>query len=295
MVDVRLVPLSAADLAAWRDQSEAAGSPLPVPEPGDGYDAREVVVDDVAVGGVVLTTAPDGLLVRCSIRELQTTLSPDDGPRWAAVVAALEACARELGADTMVTSIAPDLVPPFRDAGFGATMTTHGKELEPDSPLELQEDQRVAVRPMTPAERTAFVTEAQVFLRSGMDRAGVAGADATLAGLDGRLAALAEDPPPTDELLMVGTVDGTPVGRAWATLRRADDGTLDFLGNTLDLFPEHRGQGLTKSFLGALRRHVHEIGVRAVTLNVYGHDAGARRTFLDNGAGIGRVLLRKDL
>jgi len=40
---------------------------------------------------------------------------------------------------------------------------------------------------------------------------------------------------------------------------------------------------------------VREIGVRDVVLRVYAHDTGARRTFLDNGAGIDDVHLRKDL
>lgn len=295
MTAARLLPMSEGDLASWRAQRDASGEPLPAPGPGDSFTAVEVVVDDVAVGGAVLTVTDDGALRRCSVRELQTTLDVGDADRWAAVIAALEAHARASGADTLVTAIAPDMTAPFRAAGFLATMTTHGKRLDPRSAPELQEDRRVDVRPMTAEERTRFVVEARAFLREGMDRAGVAGADASLVGLDDRLAALAADPPPDAELLMVGTVAGVPVGRAWATLRRTDDGGLDFFGNTLDLFPEHRGQGLTKSFLGALRRHVHEIGVRDVHLNVYGHDAGARRTFVDHGAGIGRVLLRKDL
>jgi len=116
---------------------------------------------------------------------------------------------------------------------------------------------------------------------------------ARLGDLDARLAALVDDPPPL-ELLMTGTVDGVPVGRAWATLVEKN-GALDFLGNTIDLFPEHRGQRLTPSFLGALRRHVQEIGVRDVHLRVYGHDTAARRTFLGAGAGIEDVHLRKEL
>jgi hypothetical protein len=35
--------------------------------------------------------------------------------------------------------------------------------------------------------------------------------------------------------------------------------------------------------------------VRDVHLRVYGHDVGARRTFLENGAGVADVHLRKDL
>ena len=65
---------------------------------------------------------------------------------------------------------------------------------------------------------------------------------------------------------MTGLVDGEPVGRAWATLVTDDEGNVDFHGNTIDLFPQFRAQGLTRSFLGALRRHVREVGVRDVHL-----------------------------
>jgi GNAT superfamily N-acetyltransferase len=120
-----------------------------------------------------------------------------------------------------------------------------------------------------------------------------------MARMDAQLSRVLDDPPPADELLMTGTLGegGEPVGRAWATLVRPDgpEGPVDFLGNTLDLFEPFRGQGLTKSFLGALVRHVRELGVRDVHLRVYAHDAGARRTFLEHGAGIDDVHLRRDL
>ncbi|UMG93759.1 GNAT family N-acetyltransferase [Nocardioides sp. TF02-7] len=174
-------------------------------------------------------------------------------------------------------------------------MTTVGKRLDPDAAPELQDDRRVAVRPMVDEERRRFAADARDLLVAGMERAGVVDPGAIgLAGLDDRLAGLAADPPPAGELLMMGSVDDVVVGRAWATLVRREDG-LDFHGNTIELFPEHRGQGLTKSFLGALRPYVQELGVREVRLRVYGHDERARRTFLAEGAGVADVHLRKDL
>jgi GNAT superfamily N-acetyltransferase len=144
-------------------------------------------------------------------------------------------------------------------------------------------------------ERERFVADVAEQMRAGMARAGVLDADTSrLGALDARLARLVEDPPPADELLITGVVDGVPVGRAWATLVE-HDGALDFHGNAIDLLPEHRGQRLTPSFLGALRRYVHDLGVRDVHLRVYGHDVDARRTFLDQGAGVEDVHLRKDL
>jgi GNAT superfamily N-acetyltransferase len=282
--------MPAADLAGWRAARAEAGVPLPEPEAGR-HEALSLDVDGVTVGGALL----EHVEATCFVRVLQTTLPRDATGPWAAVVAAIEAHARTRGAVTLATAVPPELASVYGAAGFRATMTTVGKRLDPTGDLELQEDRRVAVRPMTGAERRRFVGEAREFLLAGMERAGVVDRESSrLAELEERLARLADAEPPAQELLMTGLVDGEPVGRAWATLVERDGG-LDFFGNTLDLFPEHRGQGLTKSFLGALRRYVDELGVRDVHLRVYGHDAGARQTFLDEGAGIADVHLRKDL
>ncbi|GAA1919017.1 hypothetical protein [Nocardioides hwasunensis] len=253
-----------------------------------------MTVDDVQVGGALLEHADDAGRQRCAVRVLQTTLPRDADAVWGLVISVLETFVRARGATLLTTAVAPELARVFGLAGFAATMTTVGKRLDPDSAPELQEDRRVAVRPMSADERERFVDDVRDQLRAGMARAGVADADSPqLGSLETRLRGLAVDPP-ADELLMVGTVEGTVVGRAWATLVERD-GALDFHGNTIDLLPEHRGQRLTPSFLGALRRHVHDLGVRDVHLRVYGHDAGARRTFLEQGAGIEDVHLRKDL
>jgi len=283
-----------AQLEEWR----AASAELPLPEPveGEEFEALSVVVDEVVAGGAVLTYDEQGGRSRASVRRLQTTVPHDAAEVWAALIAALEAHVRGRGVVTLVTAVPPALAGAFRVAGFKATMTTVTKRLDPDSAPELQEDQRVSVRPMDLDERRQFATEVTTFLRSGMERAGVlAGSGASLGELDERVARLGDETPPEGELLMMGLVDGEPVGRAWATLVTDDDGAIDFLGNTIDLFPQFRGQGLTRSFLGALRRHVREIGVRDVHLRVYAHDTGARRTFVDNGAGVDDVHLRKDL
>jgi len=286
--------MAEAQLEEWRAAS--AHAPLPEPVEGDGFEALTIVVDDVVAGGAVLTYDEQGGRSRASVRRLQSTLPHAAAEAWAAVLAALEGHVRARGVVTLVTSVPPDLAGAFRVAGFQATMTTVTKRLDPDSAPELQEDQRVSVRAMDADERRRFATEVTAFLRAGMERSGVlAGSGASLGELDERIARLGDETPPEGELLMMGLVDGEPVGRAWATLVTDEAGAVDFLGNTIDLFPEFRGQGLTRSFLGALRRHVQQIGVRDVHLRVYAHDAGARRTFVDNGAGIDDVHLRKDL
>ena len=283
-----------AELTQWR-AARAGGVPLPEPDAEGRLEAVTVQVDQVDVGGAVLQHIKDAGGARCLVRVLQTTLPHDAEGPWAAVVAAIENHARKRGATTLAAAVAPDLVSVFGRAGFQATMATIGKRLDPTGAAELQEDRRVDVRPMTDAERQRFALEVREQLYAGMARAGVVDRTGSrLDELENRIAELTADPPPEAELLMTGLVDGVPVGRAWATLV-VSDGDLDFFGNAIDLFPEYRGQGLTKSFLGALRRHVHELGVRDVHLRVYGHDQGARRTFLDNGAGIAEVQLRKDL
>lgn len=293
MSTARVAQMPEAELEAWRAARAEAGTPLP--EPSDHpQEAVVLTVDDVQVGGALLEYVDDAGRRRCAVRVLQTTLPRDADAAWEATIAALEGFVRARGVTTLTTAVAPDLARLFGAAGHQATMTSVGKRLDPASAPELQEDRRVSVRPMTPDERRTFVADVGDQLRAGMARAGVVDpGSARLGDLDARLAALVDDPPPL-ELLMTGTVDGVPVGRAWATLVEKD-GALDFLGNTIDLFPEHRGQRLTPSFLGALRRHVQEIGVRDVHLRVYGHDTAARRTFLGAGAGIEDVHLRKEL
>ena len=294
MSTARVDRMPQAELDAWRAARTAAGTPLPEASDGAPFAAVTLTIDGVQVGGALLDLREAHGGRRCMVRVLQTTLPGDAAEAWRAAIAALEAYARERRATTLTTAVAPHLASVFGAAGFRATMTTVGKTLDPASAPELQDDRRVEVRPMTDAERRRFVADVVDQLRSGMARAGVVESDSPqMDSLEARVAGLADDPPPT-ELLMTGTVAGVPVGRAWATLVETD-GALDFHGNTIDLFPEHRGQRLTPSFLGALRRHVNQLGVRDVHLRVYAHDTGARQTFLDAGAGIEDVHLRKDL
>ena len=296
MVTARVAPMPDEQLAQWRTAAADTVAPLPEPVDGDGYDPVVLVLDKVEVGGALLTYDEQGGRRRASVRRLHTTLAHDDRASWTPLLAALERHVRLRDVQTLVTAVPPSLAGAFREVGFQATMTTVSKRLDPGSATELQEDRRVAVRPMDRGERQVFAAEVMTFLRAGMERAGVlAGTGADLGELAERVARLADDPPPDGELLMTGLLDGTPVGRAWATLVTDEDGAVDFHGNTIDLLPEFRGQGLTRSFLGALRRHVREIGVRDVLLRVYAHDTGARRTFLDSGAGVDDVHLRKDL
>jgi hypothetical protein len=293
--NARVTAMSEARLEEWRASAAAAGQPLPAEIDDDGHDPVEVVLDDVVVGGAIITYDDEGGRRRAHVRRLETTLSHDDSESWPVLLRALEAHVRAREARVVVTAVPPSLAGVFGTAGYLATMTTVSKRMDPDSVHELQDDQRVTLRYMDAAERRRYAQDAVGLARAGMERAGVTGTDASLGDLADRIAAIAGDPVPEGELLLVGLLDGVPIGRLWATLVTTDDGHLDFLGNLVDLFPEFRGRRLTPSFLGALRRHLDTLGVRDVQGRLYAHDAAARRTVVEEGAGIADVHLRKEL
>lgn len=293
MISARVSPMPDDVLAAWREDRAAAGTPLPDPEPGDGYEALAVVLDDIEVGGTVLTYTDDAGHLRCSVRLLQTTIPDDAEQAWAAVVSALEAHVRPRGARSLVTAVPPRLAASFQAAGFGATMT--GVAIRhPEHERVLADDGRVAVRAMTDDERRTFAAEASGLMRDGMVSSGVlSGPEAPMDRLDDRIVRLADDPSP-DEVLLSAVVDDVQAGRFWATLVRGDDG-LDLLGNYIDLFPEFRGQGLTRSFMAAVEGWVVANGVRDIRGLLYGQAHDARETVLGMGGNLDEIHLRKDI
>lgn len=292
MSTVRLHPLADADLDAWRRARADAGVPLP--EEG-ALEALGVEVDGVRAGAALVEYVEDGD-IHGFVRVLETTLPPEAGAAWAGVIAALEDHARARRAAVLTTAVSPGLAAVFGAAGFLATMATVGKRLAetPFAP-ELQVDRRVALRPMTDDERRRLAVEGLEAMLPGLERAGVAvRGSARLGELEARLARLGEDPAPDDELLLTAVEGKEVVGRFWATLLRDGD-ALDVFGNLVELLPQHRGRGLTRSLLGAVRRHLHEFDVRDLHLRVLGHDTGAGRTFRTAGYAVADVHLRKDL
>jgi GNAT superfamily N-acetyltransferase len=281
-----------AELEEWRAARRDGPGALPEADDDSTLEAFVVLVDGVAVGGVLLSCTEDGGHRRCSVRDLETTLPSDATEEWAAVLTAVSEQARGTGAATVSTAVPPLMAPAFEAAGFEATVTTHAKRLD-DEP-RFQEDRRVDVRPMEPSERRSFARDLHDVLSSGLLQAGLLGPDTPLDLLDERIARLAADRPPEEEVLMTATVDGTPVGRVWGTLV-GRDGTTDFLGHVIELFPAYRGRRLTPSLLGAMSRHLRALGVREISLRLYGHDDRARRSFVGAGVEVADVHLRKDL
>lgn len=288
--------MPAADLTDWRAARAADGVPLP--EPDDELEAVLLELDGVTAGGALLRLSRQGDRLVCTVLVIQTTVPPDAVEHWEAVALTLAEHARERGAEAVVARVDPGLTTAFGRAGFRATMLEGGGALDPGARPDLQEDHSVSVRPMTPAERVRFVEQAGEVVRAGMARAGVADPGGPgVAEIDAQLAVLAADPPPRGELLLTAVVDGEAVGSAWATLVPRGD-AIDYHGRSMFLFPEHRGRGLSKSFLGALVRNAAELGVADVRFRLFGHDTPARTVFVPGhyeAEAVTDVYVRKDL
>lgn len=289
----RLLPMSDEAVAEWRAARATAGRGFPEPSEADRLDVLEIELDGVLVGGVALALTA-GEHPSVSIRVLETTLPDDATEHWLAVIGAIERQAQTVGARTVVTAVPARLASAFQQAGFGATMTGVGTPIDPGSDRLTPETDRVGLRPMDDEERRRFVREAREFVSVGMTRAGVLtdprGASGTV---ERRLATLADEPP-YDEILLVVTDEGSPVGRVWCT-RVVRDGAAAMVINTIDLAPEHRGQGLTPLVLSALETYAREHDLRDVSGRVYAQHTQLRGSLAGFGVGVGEVHLRKDL
>lgn len=283
------------ELADWRAARAGAGVPLEEPSADEEQEAVVVVVDDVEVGGALLAYSREGDRLLCALQVLQTTLARDADDVWTALAGTLEAHARARGVDSLTTAVAPELTAALGAAGFQATMIAVAKPFDTADYSGYAADARVTLRPMDAAERHRFVAETRELLYGGMDRAGVVSRSSTrLEKLEERLLPLLDDPPPEQELLLTALLDGEPIGQAWATLV-PHDGVVDFYGNTLHLFAEHRGKGLSAPFIAALSAYVDGLGVADIHARVYARDQWARKLFVSTTEGVRDVSVRKDL
>ncbi len=293
MPETRLLPMSDEAVAEWSAARATAGRSFPQPSEADRLQLLEIELDGVIVGGVALALTA-GEHPSVSIRVLETTLPDDAAAHWLAVIGAIERQAQSVGARTIVTAVPARLAGVFQQAGFEATMTGVGTGIDPGSDRLTPETDRVEVRPMDDEERRRFVQEASEFVSVGMARAGVLADPRGASGtVERRLAALADDPP-YDEILLAVTDEGDPVGRVWCT-RVVRDGSAAMVINTIDLAPEHRGQGLTPLVLSALETYAREHDLRDVSGRVYAQHTQLRGSLAGFGVGIEDVHLRKDL
>ena len=298
MARVRLDPMTPAALDAWRRERAVSG-PLPEESSAERQEALSILLDGKQVGRVLLAAAGSGGHPGWSVRAIDTSLHSDDTDEWAQVLTAIADHALAHGAAVVDTTVPRRLVPVFQAAGYRTTGTVHAKRLLLQA-AHFQDDRRVAVRPMDAAERARFAAEVRELLRAGVLRDGPAslpGGGVPLADRIDRLdkSETSDGSGPDGELLLTATVDGTAVGRVWATMVPDEDGSLDVVGHVLELFPEHRGRRLTPSLLGALARHVRSLGVRDVHLQVHGPDDRARATLERAGLDVADVHLRRDL
>ncbi|MBS43030.1 MAG: hypothetical protein CMH83_07730 [Nocardioides sp.] len=292
---VSLDPMPETELAAWATARSEAGDPLPTPGPTETHEALRAVIDGTVAGGVLLAHHAPGGHATTEVRQVHTPLPVTDTATWTALIAALEDHAQRRGTRTLVVAVPPALVAGLQDRGWTTTLARWAKRLDPAGATELQDDRRVALRPMTDDERARFAAEAGEVLRAGMLRAGVLVDEAAPVGaLEQRLAGLGAPECPVDEVLLTAEVDGVEVGRAWLSLVR-DGEAVDVHGQHMELYDAFRGQRLTPSLVGALRRVAHEHGARDVQIRVYGHARGAHATYRREGAHLDLVHLRREL
>lgn len=138
MTTARVRPLPEHDLVEWRAARAAAGVPLPEPSADGVHEALTVEVDGVDVGGALLAYAPEPGGVRCAVRVLQTTLPHASIGAWVAVASTLAEHARDRGAVTLTSAVAPTLTDAFGQAGFQATVITASEPFDVADPT-LQE------------------------------------------------------------------------------------------------------------------------------------------------------------
>lgn len=295
MTDARVRPMPRAELEAWGAARAQSGVSLPEPFHEDRHEAVTVEIDGVDVGGALLALSSEGGAERCVVLVLQTTVPYDASERWTAIASALGEYAASRGATTLAAAVAPALAGAFGRAGFQATMISASLGFGPDGWSGLVEDGRVSVREMDLAERRVFVDQVRAQMHAGMARAGVVDpASSRLGALEERFAALLHDPLPEQERTLAAIVDGRFAGGLWATVVPTESGTVGHV-HSLHLDEEHRGQGLSTSFLAALRTRADEMGVEEIHVRLYGYDQWARHFFLTEDATLEDVHLRKNL
>ena len=254
-----------------------------------------IAVGGVDSGAVRLTYSQQAEGCRATITKLQVDLPPQD-KGWTDVLGAIEGHAKSRGAVTVGISSSPDYVGAFHAAGFRTTMMAFSIP-STDVFQELPSDDRMAVRFMDKAERQQFIAEVGEVLDGGMQRAGVLAAETDREKLEAALTEMARDSSGTakdEHLLVVGELNGLPVGRLWAT-RIVEGEHVDLSFQTVDIFPEHRGRRLLPFFYSALIPLIREVGAQNCRFRLYGDDQRAQDFVLSRSARLLDVRLRKDI
>jgi ribosomal protein S18 acetylase RimI-like enzyme len=95
-------------------------------------------------------------------------------------------------------------------------------------------------------------------------------------------------------LLTAEAPDGTVAGQIWVAVRSGATQTEAWI-YAIEVRPEHRGRGYSRALLAAAERAAAGRGATAIGLNVFGHNAVARRLYETSGYEITAVQMSKPL
>lgn len=152
----------------------------------------------------------------------------------------------------------------------------------------------VALRPMTPAEYDAWVSDAIEQYAADHARVGSRPADAALQMARDEFAQLLPDGPDTVEHhLMVGLVDGEPVGTLWLKIPAAD-GAKGFV-YAVEIVAGKRGRGFGRGIMVAAEGYALQQGAVSLGLHVFGDNTVARALYESLGYETTNVNMAKRL
>lgn len=111
-----------------------------------------------------------------------------------------------------------------------------------------------------------------------------------------QLAALLPDGPVTPGHHLWSVVhDGDPVAHVWLHVRPSGPAGLEAYLVDIEVLPHARGRGLGRATMLAVEDAARSLGARRIRLNVFGHNAVARRLYDDLGYRVTATLLVKRL
>lgn len=103
-----------------------------------------------------------------------------------------------------------------------------------------------------------------------------------------------------DVTVLVAELSGTVVGEARFEVRKSPESGLLRTNTTLQIEEvvvdeNHRRRGIAKRLIAGIEEHAARLGIKQVTLNVWGFNTPAERLYAALGYAMQRSVLKKDL
>jgi len=95
--------------------------------------------------------------------------------------------------------------------------------------------------------------------------------------------------------LLVGHVDGAPVGFLWLRIPPAGPGSVDAFVYNVEVDPDQRGKGYGRGLMEGAEVYARDQGATAIRLHVFGHNTVARSLYESLGYATTNVNMVKPL